>query len=267
MSPHLTVKGLAMYQHLPSTTAGYDPLIYAKTSYGFTDYYSEEDIFMQNEDVKDDEDPSIGSFGLGVRYDFAENLAWEGIYERTNDPGDNPRGLLNDSNVTTETANGMLMDKMVPFLYDQDFFDLPPYDYYDIFKTKLIYRPFSKLTGILSFTRNVNEYASGIDDNINHIGLELDYKHNEKLICGLKYVYSKLKDVYRQNQEGGVHYDGHHNFFAEIDYNIDEEQKFSLLFGEFVAYAPLEDLYAPAKWSLSALDTQHIVRMFYNRKF
>ncbi|NQT75141.1 MAG: hypothetical protein HQ566_01315, partial [Candidatus Omnitrophica bacterium] len=267
MTPQLTVKGLALYQHLPKTTAGYDPLIYAKTSYGFTDYYSEEDIFVENADVEDGKDPSIGTFSLGARYDLSENMAWEGVYERTNDPGDSPRGLLNDSYVSTETKDGMLLDKLVPFLYDQDMFEMPPYDYYDIYKTKLIYRPFSKLTGILSFTRNVNKYAIGLDDNINHIGLELDYKHNERLTFGFKYIYSKLKDVYRQNQEGGVHYEGHHNFFAELDYNIDEEQKFSLLFGEFVAYAPLEDLYAPAKWSLSALDTQHIVRMFYNRKF
>lgn len=267
MSPQLTVKGLALYQHLPSTTAGYDPLIYAKTSYGFTDYYSEEDIFVENADVENGKDPSIGTFSLGARYDFSENMAWEGVYEKTNDPGDSPRALLNDSYVSTETKGGMLLDKIIPFLYDQDMFEMPPYDYYDIYKTKLIYRPFSKLTGILSFTRNVNKYAIGLDDNINHIGLELDYKHNERLTFGFKYIYSKLKDVYRQSQEGGVHYEGHHNFFAELDYNIDKDQKFSLLFGEFVAYAPLEGLYAPAKWSLSALDTQHIVRMFYNRKF
>jgi hypothetical protein len=271
MSPNLTFKGLALYQYLPRTTAGYDPLFYAKTSYAFTDYYSEEDIFMENSKVVDNKDPSIGSFGIGTRYEFDEHLAWEGVYERTNDPNDCPRGLLNDSYVTTERKDGMLLDKMVPFLYDQGFFDLPPYDYYDIYKTKVIYKPFSKLTGILSFTRNINKHAIGLDDNINHIGLELDYRHNEKLTFGFKYIYSKFIDIYRQNKgEGnaeGTYYDGHHNVFAEVDYNIDSNQKFSLLFGEFVAYAPIEDLYQPAKWSLSSLDTQHIVRMYYNRRF
>jgi len=264
---HLTLKGLAMYQHLPKTKAGYDPLIYAKTSYAFTDYYSDTDIFLENSKVVDGKDPSIGSFGIGTRYEFDENLAWEGIYERTNDPNDCPRGLLNDSYVTAETKDGMLLDKMVPFLYDQGFFDLPPYDYYDIYKTKLIYKPFSKLTGILSYTRNVNKHAIGLDDNVNHIGLELDYRHTEKLSFGFKYIYTKLIDVYRQNKGEGVYYDGHHNIFAQIDYNIDADQRFSILFGEFVAYAPIEDLYQPAKWSLSSLDTQHIVRMYYNRKF
>ncbi len=266
-TPQVTLKALGSYQKLPKTIAGLDPLYYAKNSYAFTDYYSEDDRFMENSKVVDGKDPSIGNMGLGIRYDFTENLAWEGIYERTNDPDNNPRGLLNDSYVTTETKNGMLLDKMVPFLYDQGFFDLPPYDYYGIYKTRFIYKPFSRLTGILSFTRNEDKHAWGIDDNINHIGLELDYAHNEKLSFGFKYIYSKVIDVYRQNKGEGVHYDGHHNIFLNMNYAIDECQNFMMEFGEFVGYEPVEDLSAPAKWSLSALDTQHIVRMYYNRRF
>ena len=267
MTPQVTIKALGSYQKLPKTIAGQDPLFYAKTSYAFTDYYSEDDRFMENSKVVDDKDPSLGNIGLGIRYELLENLAWEGVYERTNDPGDCPRGLLNDSYAATETKNGMLLDKLVPFLYDQGFFDLPPYDYYSIYKTKLIYKPFSKLTGILSFTRNINKHAIGIDDNINHIGLELDYRHNEKLSFGFKYIFSKVIDVYRQNKGEGVHYDGHHNIFMEMDYAIDEYQKFVMELGEFVAYTPIEGLYEPGKWSLSTLDTQHIFRMYYNRKF
>jgi hypothetical protein len=267
MTPRTTLKALGSYQKLPETKAGLDPLFYAKNSYAFTDYYSEDDRFMENSKVVDGKDPSLGNIGLGVRHELMDNLAWEGVYERTNDPGDTPRGLLNDSYVSTETKNGMVLDKMVPFLYDQAFFDLPPYDYYSIYKTKLIYKPFSKLTGILSFTRNIDKHAIGIDDNINHIGLELDYKHNEKLSFGFKYIYSKVIDVYRQNKGEGVQYDGHHNIFMEMDYSIDEYQKFIMEFGEFVAYTPIEGLYQPGKWSLSALDTQHIFRMYYNRKF
>jgi len=267
VAPQVTLKALGSYQKLPKTIAGQDPLFYAKNSYAFTDYYSEDDRFMENSSIADNKDPSLGNVGLGIRYELMDNLAWEGIYERTNDPQDCPRGLLNNSYVTTETKNGMLLDKMVPFLYDQGFFDLPPYDYYSIYKTKLIYKPFSKLTGILSFTRNIDKHAIGIDDNINHIGLELDYKHNEKLCFGFKYIYSKVIDIYRQNKGEGVNYDGHHNMFVNMDYSIDEYQRFVMEFGEFVAYTPVEGLYQPGKWSLSALDTQHILRMYYNRKF
>jgi len=267
VSPQMTLKAVGSYQKLPKTIAGQDPLFYAKNSYAFTDYYSEDDSFMLNNQITDGEDPSLGSIGLGVRYELMDNLAWENIYERTNDPNDCPRGLLNNSYVSSETKNGMLLDKLVPFLYDQGFFDLPPYDYYGIYKTKLIYQPFSKLTGILSFTKNDDKHAIGLDDNINHIGLELDYRHSAKLLLGFKYIYSRVIDLYRQNKGEGVHYDGHHNIFMEMDYSIDEYQKFVLEFGEFVAYTPIEGLYEPGKWSLSALDTQHILRMYYYRKF
>ena len=267
VTPKITLKALGLYQQLPKTIAGLDPLFYAKNSYAFTDYYSEDDSLMLNDKVIDGKDPSLGNVGLGVRYELMENLAWEGVYERTNDPGDCPRGLLNNSYVTTETKNGMYLDKMVPFLYDQGFFDLPPYNYYGICETKLIYKPFSKLTGILSFTKNDDKHAIGIDDNINHIGLELDYQHNKKLLFGFKYIYSRVIDLYRQQNGEGVHYDGHRNIFVNMDYSIDEYQKFVMEFGEFVAYTPIEDLYAPGKWSLSTLDTQHILRMYYNRKF
>jgi len=267
VTPQVTIKALGLYQKLPKTVAGMDPLFYAKNSYAFTDYYSEDDRMMENNQIIDGKDPSLGNIGFGVRYELMENLAWEGVYERTNDPQDCPRGLLNDSYVSTETKNGMLLDKMVPFLYDQGFFDLPPYDYYSIYKTKLIYKPFSRLTGILSFTRNIDKHAIGLDDNINHIGLELDYQHNEKLSFGFKYTYSKVIDIYRQNKGEGVHYDGHNNIFVNMNYAIDEYQKFVMEFGEFVAYTPMEGLYEPGKWSLSTLDTQHILRMYYNRKF
>lgn len=267
VTPQMTLKALGGYRKLPKTIAGLDPLFYAKSSYAFTDYYSEDDRLMENSKVIDGEDPSLGNLGLGIRYELMENLALENVYERTNDPQDCPRGLLNDSYVTTETKNGMVLDKMVPFLYDQGFFDLPPYDYYGIYKTKLIYKPFSRLTGILSFTKNDNKHTIGLDDNINHIGMELDYAHNEKLSFGFKYTYSKVIDVYRQNKGEGVHYDGHHNIFLNMNYSIDEYQSFMMEFGEFVGYAPMEGLYEPGKWSLSTLDTQHIFRMYYNRKF
>ena len=267
VTPKMTLKALGSYQKLPKTIAGLDPLFYAKTSYSFTDYYSEDDRFVENSSIVDGKDPSLGNVGLGIRYELMDNLAWEGVYERTNDPQDTPRGLFNNSYVTTETKNGMLLDKMVPFLYSQGFFDLPPYDYYSIYKTKLIYRPFSKLTGILSFTRNIDKHTIGLDDNVNHIGLELDYQHSEKLSLGFKYAYSKIIDVFRQHIGEGVHYDGHHNIFVEMAYSIDEDQEFIMEFGEFAGYAPVEGLYQMDKWSLSTLDTQHIFRVHYNRKF
>ncbi|OGX23081.1 MAG: hypothetical protein A3J51_02680 [Omnitrophica WOR_2 bacterium RIFCSPHIGHO2_02_FULL_45_21] len=265
VNPRLTSKLLTYYQHLQKTHAKYDPIIYAKTMYSLTDYFSEEDLHPENSAVIDDKDPSVGAFGLGGKYGFTEKLSLEGIYERTNDPLDFPRGLLNDTYVTSETRDGIVYDKVVPFLYDQKFFDLPPYRYYNIAKTKLIYTPQEAWEFILSYTFNENKYASGIDDNINHVGLETKYLPSNKLTFWLKYIYSRLIDVYKQNKyQHSDFYEGHHNVFFGSEYKFDPESSFTFLYGEFVGY---DDPYQQALWSLSALDTQHIYRLFYRRKF
>jgi hypothetical protein len=143
-------------------------------------------------------------------------------------------------------------------------FGLPPYEYYGIYKTKLILKPLDPWTVTLRFTRNSNKYSAGIDDNINHMGLEINYSPNDKISCWTRYTYSKFIDAYRQQQGDGIHYDGHHNVFLGLDYNIDENQSLSILFGEFVGY---NDPYSDSQWSLDTLDTQHILRLFYNKSF
>ncbi|MDI6758690.1 MAG: hypothetical protein QMD94_03345, partial [Candidatus Omnitrophota bacterium] len=266
INSRLTSKLLTYYQHLPRTHANRDPLIYAKTMYSLTDYFSEEDIHPENSSIIDGKDPSVGAFGLGAKYNLIENLvSIEGIYERTNDPSDFPRGLLNDVYVTTETQDGIVYDKVVPFLYDQKFFDLPPYHYYNIARTKFIYTPAKEWEFILSYTYNENRHATGIDDNINHAGIETTYKPTDKLTFWLKYTYAKLIDLYKQNkyQHTGF-YEGHHNFFLGSEYEFNKDEAFTFLYGEFMGY---NNPYEQANWTLSALDTQHIFRLFYRRKF
>jgi hypothetical protein len=265
VNPKLTSKLLTYYQHLPRTHAGYDPNIYAKLMYSLTDYFSEDDRHPENSSIIDDKDPSIGAFGFGSKYDFTEELSLEGVYERTNDPLDFPRGLLNDTYVTTETRDGIVYDKVVPFLYDQKFFDLPPYHYYSIGKSRLIYNPFEQWQFILGFTYNENKHASGIDDNINHAAFEVDYRPSAKLTFWTKYIYSMVIDVYKQNKyQSSEYFEGHHNAFFGCSYEFNKDESFSILYGEFVGY---DDPYEQGNWTLSALDTQHIIRLFYKRKF
>ncbi|MFH1768170.1 MAG: hypothetical protein ABH858_03290 [Candidatus Omnitrophota bacterium] len=264
ITPKMTSKFLAWYKDLPKTKAGVDPLIYAKTSYSLTDYFSDDDRFLLNEYVEEGEDPSIGTFSGGLRYDFNDQWSAEGVYERTNDPLDFPRGLLADTYVSNETIDGVLYDKVVPFLYDQSFFSLPPYEYYSIYKTRLIYKPTDPLELIFSWVINKNKYASGIDDNINHRGIEANYRPNEKLTFWAKYTYSKLIDVYQQQRDHRLVYDGHHNIFLGMRYDINKDESLNLMFGEFVNY---DDPYFDSKWTLSALDTQHIVRFYYMKKW
>ena len=74
-----------------------------------------------------------------------------------------------------------------------------------------------------------------------------------------------LIDVYKQNKyKNSDFYEGHHNVFFGAEYKLRKDETFNLLFGEFVGY---KDSYQQVNWSLSALDTQHIIRLFYRRKF
>jgi hypothetical protein len=265
-TPRLTTKLLGYYQDLPRTMKGYDPLLYAKTMYSLSDYFSEEDIHPENTAIDGDDNPSIGAFGLGAKYALIEQLlSVEGIYQRTNDPLDFPRALLNNTYVTTEYKEGQAWDKVVPLVYDQKFFGVPPYQYYSIGKTKFIYTPTEKWEVILGYTYNENKHASGLDDNINHIGLETTYFPSDKLTFWFKYIYSKLIDVYKQNKyQSDGFYEPHHNFFFGSEYKLNKDESFTLLYGEFVEY---DNPNEQSMWTLSTLDTQHLFRMFYRRKF
>lgn len=261
----LSSRLMGWFVGLPETQANKDPLIYVKNAYALSDYFSDTEDLIRNTAITEGENPDIGGGGFGLRYDFNEKLALEGIYERTNDPGDFPRILLTDSYVgTSDLREGILYDNVVPFIYDQNFFDLPPYDYYSIVKSRLLFSPVDRLNCILSFTRNSNRFAAGIDDNINHYGLEMDYAFNDKLDIWAKYIYSQLIDLYRLNKERDIFYEAHHNVFLASKYSIDDSQSLEFLFGEFFGY---DAQYAESNWSLSALDTQHLFRFFYRKKF
>jgi len=261
----LTSKVLGYYQHLPKTHEGYDPIIYTKTIYNITDFFSEDDSHPLNTAIEGGKDPSVGSFGLGLQYDFTNAISWEGIYERTNDPLDFPRSLLNDFFVTDEMVNGVLYDKVVPFLYDQFYFGLPPYDYYNIYKTKFTWWPLMDILKLtLSYTKNDNKFATGIDDNVNHIGLEMDYALNKKWNFWAKYTYSKIVDLHDLVVNSNFSYSGHNNVFLGVRYNLREDESFTFLFGEFVGY---DSEYLDSNWTLSTVDTQHLFRFFYKKTF
>ncbi|MDP8260127.1 MAG: hypothetical protein P9L96_03890 [Candidatus Gygaella obscura] len=262
----LTAKFLGWHMDLPKTKYHQDPFIYEKTSYALTDYFINSEDYIENEDILEGLDADVAGFGGGLRYDFNPKFAVEGVYENTNDPCDFPRILLTDSYVgSSETHDGILYDNVVPFLYDQrEFFDLPPYDYYSIVKGRVILNPFEKLQAILSYTKNSNKFTAGIDENINHFGMELKYSPKKNLTFWAKYIYSKLYDLYAANKERNLYYEGHNNFFLGTQYHIDENQSLELMFGEFVDY---DADYTDSTWSLSALDTQHIVRIFFRKKF
>ena len=257
VNPKLTTKWLVIRRDLPKTQGGYDPLIIDGDGEAFL-----------NADIEDGLDPSTLTGGLGLKYDFSEKVSLEGIYERSNDLPDFPRGLLNDTRfIGTRVEGGITYDYVAAQLYQQGIFSLPEYDYFNIYKCKLTLRPIEDLTLRLNYTRNTFEYAGPVDDNINHGALEADYDLGEKWGFSFRYVYSKFIDVYRQAIAAeGIHYDGHHNFYAEARYDIDENKRLRAQYGTFGGFNPAAGEYSTS-WSLATVDTEHLFRIFVDGKF
>lgn len=262
----LTAKGLGIYHKLPKTLGGTDPFVYdGKTGDFFT-----------NDAVADGKNPTIKTGSFGLNYDFFDGLSLNGIYERTNDYtlayGDFPRNVLrNDTTLNwVSFENNKRYLSILPSLSNQGVFPQAPYEFYNVFKFGLRIAPLDKMEIYLDYTRNEFEAASLINDNMNHIGLELTYMPTKKLGMAFKYAYSRSKDIIRLS---GTNYGlttqpvGHHNLSSEFRYLPSEDDEFILQYGDSgrspIAIISLD----PYGGSLSTLDTQHIVRLYYRRKF
>ncbi len=261
LTQQVRIKGLVWYKFLPDTQKGKDPLIRADSVYALSDYYSGQNNLLQNNSIEAGKDPSIGHYSVGAKWKPNDIFSLQGIWERTNDPMNFPRLLYYDIYVTDEQRDGVLWDAMVPFLYDQDIFGLPPYEYYDIYKIKSCIRPISWFECRLSYTKNEDKFATGIDDNVNHVGLDLLFYLPKNITLWGNYTFSRMYDLYRYNKEGILDYGSHHNFFVGLRWSISKDEYLDLMWGEYAGY--MSDSY----WHLSAVDTQHIFRLVYEKKF
>ena len=258
----LTAKGLGIYQKLPRTLGGIDPFIYSGST----------GDFWLNSAVKDGEEVSIKTGSFGLNYDFFDWLSLNGIYERTNDYSlgyaDFPRNVLrNDTTLGgTYYQNDMLYRNTNPFLYDQNNFPQAPYEFYNIFKAGLRVSPLDNMDIYLDYTRNEFEVASLNSDNMNHVGLELTYMPTPKFGILLKYIYSRCQDV-DSLITGNTNPIGHHNFFSEIRYLPTKDDELILQYGEGNSSALGNITLDPYGGSMLTLDTQHIIRAYYRRKF
>jgi len=262
----LTAKALGIYQKMPKTTAGIDPYIYdGKTGDFFT-----------NSAITGDDDPSINTGSLGLNYDFFDWLSLNGIYERTNDYtlayGSFPQNVLrNDSTINAYYyQNDKYYSYVLPFLYNQNIFPQAPYDYYNVFKTGLRVLPMRNMEVYLDYTRNEYETASLINDSMNHIGMEVTYMPVQKLGMSLKYIYSRCKDIVYDGANFGLTDQpvGHHNFFSEVRYLPSKDDEFILQYGvgDTNSIGNISSI-DPYGGSMLTLDTQHIIRAYYRRRF
>ena len=263
----LTAKAMGIYQRLPKTVGGIDPFIYS----GSTGEY------FLNSAVPDGEDPTIKTGSIGLNYDFFEWLSLNGIYERTNDYtlayGNFPQSALrNDTTIDSYYyQNDKYYSYVRPFLYGQGLFPQAPYDFYNVFKSGLRIMPLENMEIYLDYTRNEYETASLVNDNMNHIGLEVTYMPTKKMGMSFKYIYSRSKDIVQLPSSDFAltdHPVGHHNFFGEFRYLPSKDDELILQYGagDTSSISNLASL-DPYGGGMLTLDTQHLFRAYYRRRF
>jgi len=257
----LTAKAFGLYQRMPRTLGGVDPFVFDGNT---------GDFFL-NSAVKDDMNDSLKTGSLGLNYDFFDWLSVNGIYERSNDYtlayGDFPRNIFrNDTSLyNSYYKNGKLYRSMNPFLYDQQYFPQAPYSFYNVFKCGLRILPIENLEVYLDYARNEFEAASYNSDSMNHVGLEVGYTPTPKLGMTLKYIYSRSQDMDRLGTEDLV--ESHNNFYAELRYTPSKDDELTMQYGEGNTSSIGNMVLDPYGGSMLTLDTQHIFRTYYRRKF
>ncbi len=266
INDRLTAKALGLYQHLPRTTAGIDPFLYdSRTGIYLTDWSSSP--------IEGGKDPSLKTGSLGLEYALTPWLKLNGAYERTNDYtmayGNFPRGNWNSSqpsDVYYEYGKAYLRNRN--FLYDQQFFPRPPYSFYDVYKAGALIAALEELQLYFDFTRNEFKKAGQVSDSMNHLGAELGYLPTDKLGFYLRYTYSLWQDLDKL-KEGNTDMIGHHNVFTAVRYMPSKDDEFTLEYGVSPNFSYIADpaAFDPYGGNLATIDTQHIVRFFYRRKF
>ncbi|MGE5280386.1 MAG: tetratricopeptide repeat protein [Deltaproteobacteria bacterium] len=261
LNERVRTKFLGIRQNMPKCRAGLDPFIFDPTT----------GKPLVNTAITGGEDPSLGTVSLGAEVDVTPTFSLHSVWERTNDTTvatDNfPRGLFNSSSFTTLMEDGKVYREPIPFLYSQTGFDLPPYEYIDILKNGFSWRPWEDLEFYIDFAYNANKKAGQIDDNMNHAGIEVAYRPLRKFALFFKYTYARWIDMLELNATGREVYSGHHNIFFETRYEIDPTAEFVFMVGVGGITPVGTATYDPFGGALAVLDTQHIVRVFYRKRF
>ncbi|PIU39888.1 MAG: hypothetical protein COT00_04610 [Candidatus Omnitrophica bacterium CG07_land_8_20_14_0_80_50_8] len=264
ISRKATVKGLFRWQGLPQSTPYIEPFL---SSYQFVGLNDPSNVTLQNVAVPADANPSRFTYSGGLRYDFNPQWAAEGIYEHSNDIPDFPRGLLNGNfRDANDRVDGLLLDHLTNFLYGQGAVGgVPPYDYFNVFRERLIFRPADPLTVTFHAAQNSYKFAAGLDDNVNHQGISLAYDFTKKVSFFMDITRSQAIDLPKliATHYAEKDYGSHGNFYSSMDYRINASTVFRAEYGVFGLglYAPQSNPYSAVGFSLPTIDTEHIVRV------
>lgn len=265
---NLQFKGLALYRQVPLTQGGLDPWLYDR-------YW---DVPYPNDQVLDHQNADLMTFSGGAKVDLYDNkLTVFGVYEATNDPQDFPRRELNYLYNYTRTVNNINFSDLSNTLYGQWLWDAPPYGFYSIIKGVVIVRPVDRITIRYTHVTNGNQnYASLLDDNHNHDGIDITYAVLKKLTVQVGYAYSRIIDINRALSTNGRDrpFEPHNNVYAQAKYDINRDHNFIAQFGEFGLLEQNLGMFGqtdPGMGYLTSrqgvLDTRCIVRLFYQGKF
>ncbi len=271
-TPKLTGKGLFRWRGLPKTTPHVDPTL---TGFYFPKDSIDDlsDFRFINTAVPADKNADQFTYSAGLQYVFNSQWTAEGIAELTNVVPDFPRGLLNEfTNSPNERVDGLIMDRISNFLYGQAALKaIPPYDYFGVFKERLIYKPSEDVTLTLHAAQNGYRFSGGIDDSFNHVGLSAEFVYGKKWSFFTDYTYSRVVDVphfiasnFTQEQ-----YDGHHNIYLSADYLFNPATKLRAEYGVFNigSTSSKASPYSESAFTLPTLDTEHLFRASLNGDF
>ncbi len=265
-----TAKGLVRWQGFPETTPYLEPYL---ASYYFVGYEDPASLRIQNVDVPADADADRYTYAGALQYEHNDHWTFEGFYERTNDVPDFPRGLLNGAfRNSNDRLDGLLLDNVTTFLYGQRALDaIPPYDYFNVFRERIVFKAQDNLKFIVHMAQNGYKFAGGIDDNVNHEGLSIEFDPTDKVKLFFDYTHSRVVDlphfVATQFTEEIVR--DHHNLYTSLDYRINSSTVFRSEYGVFGmgANTPLVTPYSVTTFSLPTLDTEHLFRVSLNGDF
>ena len=261
--PYLQFKGLFLNRKYPHSVGGVDPLE--------RDRYTDE--FILNARIDDGYDVDLYTFSGGFKLDlFEEKVSFYGIYEATNDPQEFPRDQYEDKTSEITGVDDITFNRLRSFLYGQEYFSLPPYQFFSVWKGVLVVRPVRDFEIRYTHVTNTNKnYAPLFDDNHNHDSIDVRAKLAKNMTFETGYSLSRLFNVRRAIDTSGAdsEFEPHNNFYMRLNVDLDESQRVTFMYGESWLYESEAGMFGPKYLvnRVSTVDTRHIFRIFYQGKF
>jgi hypothetical protein len=278
-APDWTFKNFMRFHMLPRTLSDREPFISGYSSPALNDPALKEGTYYENVLIDPGLNANRRSFGQGLEWEPNHQWTVSGTFELTNDIPDFPRGLLNNTYLTTAfqdpNQSNVWLYRNQAFLYRQDIFDLPPYDYFSIVKERVTYRHSDSLQFIFHAAQNTYTLWAPIDDNVEHQGISVDWQITDKWSAFFDYTHSHLADIPKliATNFTTLEFEDNHNFYTRLRYRINSNAVLTMEYGVFgqTFYEGSDALpvsaYSVTTFSLPTVDTEHLFRLSLDGEF